>query len=393
MSELAFDALPSPSSSGVAIPSPVVSGRYRLARLLGAGRVTSAFAATDLADGDREVVVKMLHAEHILRPEATARFVDAARSAMAIDAPGVVRVHDAAISELAIPYAVCERVDDPTLALLMRRGVRFDPGEAAELVRQIGEALEHARLRGLHHLAAGPRQIFLSRDAHGRVRARVGDFGVGTVALPDQGVPPRASAFHAIAAETPPELLFSLASVGAASDVWSLGLLLHELLVGEPPFLPESLLPVAVGALSLSREPLATKRPGVAPALSDLVHRCLSVDPRQRPRSAGELARELAPFAVAVDPCRVEVPSVTPPPAAPAPAASEDELPSTKFHVVGTSFHPSDAPRAVGDEPFRRPEPETSGFALGRAPSITRVALILAAIAAAGAGVVFALAR
>lgn len=390
MSELAVDALPSPSSSGFAVPSPVISGRYRLAQLLGAGRVASAFAATDLADGERAVVIKMLHAEHIVSPQATARFIDAARSAMGVDDPGVVRVFDAAISELAIPYLVCEHVEDPSLALLLRRGVRFDAAEGAELVRQVAETLEHVRLRGLHHLSVGPRQIFLSRGGEGAVRARIGDFGVLTAALPAEGVPPRVSAFHAVAGETPPELLFSMTAVGAASDVWSLGLLLHELLVGEPPFLPESLLPVAVGALSLSRQPLSTKRPGIPLALSDLVHRCLSVDPRERPRSAGQLARELVPFAVPVDPCRIEVPSATPPPTAP---VSEDDLSSTKLHVLGASFHASDAPRATGDEPFRRPEPITEGFPLGKAPTATRIAAILAALAVAGAGVVYALSR
>ena len=254
------------------------AGRYELERPLGHG----AMSVVDLAHDvqlDRDVALKRL-AENLARDEdVRARFLREARLAGRIAHPNVVRVYDAGEDE-GQPFIAMECVEGETLAQLVARRGRLPPADAAQLGVQACRGLAAVHEAGLVHRDVKPQNLFLRRDGV----LKLGDFGIAVV--------PRGTRLTAAgtvlgtAAYLAPEQARG-EEVTAAADVYGLGAVLYELLTGRPPRSPSTL--AELGA------PASIEPPdGVPPALARLVMRCLADDPAARPRSAAEVAHELA---------------------------------------------------------------------------------------------------
>src|SRR5690242_1811038 len=268
-----------------------VAGRYELVRPLGHG----AMAAVDLArdvELDRPVALKRL-AENLARDEdLERRFLREARLAARLAHPNVVRVFDVGEDD-GRPFIAMEYVEGETLAELIARRGRLPPSEAAWLGTQMCAGLAAAHAAGLVHRDVKPQNLLLGTDGV----VRLGDFGIavghGGTQLTLAGTVLGTAGYLA------PEQARG-EQVTAAADIYAVGAVLYELLVGDPARTAGSL--AELGAMDGFHPPeLARRLRGVPAEPVAAVTACLSMRPEDRPSSAAALARLLAPVASEAD--------------------------------------------------------------------------------------------
>jgi serine/threonine-protein kinase len=258
-----------------------VAGRYEVEKTLGGGGMAVVYLARDGELG-RPVAVKVLADNLAGDAELRERFVREGRLAARLSHPNVVRVYDAG-EEDGRPFIVMECVEGESLAETVRREGRLEPDRVAELGVQACAGLEHAHRAGLVHRDVKPANLLLTGDG----TLKVADFGIAHAA---GGT--RVTAVGTVlgtAAYLSPEQAFG-EQVTPASDLYSLGICLYELLAGKPPYGYETL-----GEMFSRREAGPPPRlQGVPAGLEAAILSCLERDPRERPASAAELARSLA---------------------------------------------------------------------------------------------------
>ena len=259
-------------------------GRYRLERRLGHGGMASVFLARD-SELDRPVAVKLLGENVAGDKGLRERFVREARLAARLSHPNVVSIYDAGADD-GRPYIVMEYVEGETLADLLARGP-LQPEEARQLALQACRGLAHAHDAGLIHRDIKPQNLLLRSDG----TLKIADFGIARAA--EGTALTQAGTVLGTAAYLSPEQALG-EEVTAATDIYSLGAVLYELLTGRPPLEPESLADLADKQRRPSIAPVREPAPHVPRDLEDVVMRCLARNPEYRPRSAAELERELA---------------------------------------------------------------------------------------------------
>lgn len=273
-----------------------LAGKYRVDTVLGSGGMGIVLRATHLSLKDR-VALKVLHKG--ASEEAAERFFREAQNAARIKSPHVGRVLDVGRLDSGSPYIVMEYLEGRDLGRVLRDRGPLPVADAVDYVLQTCEALAAAHALGVIHRDIKPSNLFLSRDADGGPLVKVVDFGVSKQT--------RASDYSSLtgvqtAIGTPsymsPEQLRSSKSVDARADLWSLGVVLYELLTGRLPFDADSL----AGLVALLIDPIATAprvgehRADVPDELQAIVARCLEKDPERRFADVPELASALSPF-------------------------------------------------------------------------------------------------
>lgn len=264
-----------------------VAERYELVRPLGHGAMATVDLVHDV-ELDRPVALKRL-AENLARDEdLRRRFVREARLAARLSHPNVVRIFDVG-EDGGRPFIAMEYVEGETLAELLARRGRLPPAEVARLGVQICAALAAAHAAGLVHRDVKPQNLLLGRDE----ALRLGDFGIamghGGTQLTLAGTVLGTAGYLA------PEQARG-EQVTAAADIYAAGAVLYELLTGEPARRAASL--AELGAEDGVHSPdLARRVPDGPEELVAAVLACLSAKPEERPPSAAELARRLAPVA------------------------------------------------------------------------------------------------
>jgi eukaryotic-like serine/threonine-protein kinase len=262
----------------------IAGGRYRLERPLGHGGMASVFLARD-TELDRAVALKLL-AENLGGDESVRRrFVREARLAARLSHPNVVSVFDAGEDD-GRPYIVMEYVDGENLAELLARRGRVPPDEARGLALQAAQGLAHAHAAGLVHRDVKPQNLILGNDGV----LKVADFGIARAA--ETTALTQAGTVLGTAAYLSPEQALG-EEVTPATDVYSLGVVLYELLSGRPPFKVETLDDLAQRP-EMEVAPVSELAPEVPRDLEDVVMRCLARNPAYRPRDGSALATELA---------------------------------------------------------------------------------------------------
>jgi serine/threonine-protein kinase len=266
--------------------SLVGGGRYRVVRPLGRGGMATVELAEDVELG-RTVAIKLLAPELAHDEAFRRRFLREARIAAKLAHPNVVRVYDVGETD-GRPYLVMEYVDGEPLDEIIRREGRLAPSRAALIAAQAAAGLAAAHSAGLVHRDVKPANVLV---AAGDV-AKLADFGI---ALGESGTRfTEAGTVVGSAAYLAPERLAG-AEATPASDVYSLGAVLYELLTAAPPRQAATLDELAT-ALEAAVVPVRDLAPDAPPELEELVMRCLARLPAYRPPSAAELASELRSF-------------------------------------------------------------------------------------------------
>ena len=274
-------------------PGTVLAGKYRLEEELGAGSFGAVYRATHLGF-DQAVAVKVLQKPVDESSETLARFRQEGKSAFRLQHPNVVSVHDFNFTEGSFAFLVMELLEGHSLEQELRRRGRLSPERCGEILPPICDALAEAHTLGIIHRDIKPANIFLQQTRRGEV-VKVLDFGiaklVGDAAMEqhltlDEGVLGTPSYMA-------PERL-SGGKYDGRSDVYALGVVLYQLLTGQPPFVSDKNEAMAVAMMHLTHqpEPLRVLRPDVSPALESVVMAALAKDPESRP-TAEDLSRGL----------------------------------------------------------------------------------------------------
>jgi serine/threonine protein kinase len=261
-----------------------VDDRFEMEEPLGSGGMSTVWRARD-ATLDRSVAIKRLHAHLAADRGAAARFQQEARAAGSLSHPGVVAVYDAGEDEEG-PFIIMEYVEGESLHDLLDREGPLSPARATEVAIAVAEALHFGHERGVVHRDVKPSNVLLDPDG----RVRVADFGIartldGTAGLTADGMVMGTASYVA------PEVAMGKAAT-PASDTYSLGVLLYEMLTGQPPF--EGKTPMSVLMAHQTQEPVPPGRLAeLPPGLEEVVLRALAKDPAERYRSAAEMAGAL----------------------------------------------------------------------------------------------------
>jgi serine/threonine-protein kinase len=283
-----------------------LDGRYELLELLGEGSFGRVYRGRDLRLG-RAVAVKVIKPWWAEDDAWVGRFQREARLLARVNDPGVVRIYDFGEAEEG-PYYVAELVEGESLSDRLRRGP-LAPEDARAVAGELCAALGAAHREGVLHCDVKPANVLLGEDG----RVRVGDFGVARLAEGTSQAP------AATVAGTPlymsPEQARGLPTT-AATDVYSAGVVLYEMLAGRPPFSQGSVVELGLRHLQDPPPPLPASVPG---PLQAVVEKAMAKEPRGRYADGREMARALSKAAPGAN---GNAPR-TAPAAAPAPAARD----------------------------------------------------------------------
>ncbi len=266
----------------------VLGERYRLIRLIARGGMAAVWEADDTRLS-RRVAVKILDPHHAGDEAHRARFRREAIAAAGLAHPGIVATYDTGDDD-GVAYIVMELVDGPTLRDVLASRGRLSVGEAASIAVQIADALTFAHEHGLVHRDVKPANVLIQRDG----RVKVTDFGIAKAAA--DGDLTRAGSVIGTARYLSPEQIGGEAA-RATADVYSLGLVLYEMLAGRLPFTGDTEVAAALARLHAEPPRLSTVRDDVAPGLDDAVARALARDVAHRFPSAAALRAAVAPYA------------------------------------------------------------------------------------------------
>jgi serine/threonine protein kinase len=264
-----------------------LGGRYRLTEALGTGASASVWAAEDEVLG-RAVAVKVLSTRPPGDPDFRERFRREARAAARLTHPHIASVFDYGETDVpgrqSVPFIVMELLKGQTLAERIQQG-RLEWEEAADICAQLADALAAAHGKGILHRDVKPANIFLSP-----MGVKVLDFGIATTTWDPSLTLTGGGVVLGTPAYVAPERLSGQAAA-EASDVYSLGVLFFEMLVGWPPFLADDWEALA-SAHRHQDPPSLTWLPGLPDDVELLCRDCMAKDPEQRP-SAAEVSERL----------------------------------------------------------------------------------------------------
>ena len=262
-----------------------LGGRYTLLHLLGSGGMATVHLAHDELLG-RKLALKILREEYAKDEEFAERFRREAQSAAALSHPRIVQIYDYAEEANGQSYIAMEYVSGGTLGDRLSRGGPLGCVEAARLASQVAEALGFAHERGVIHRDVKPHNVLLTAAGD----AKVADFGIARVA--SSSAISRTSIVLGTAAYMSPEQAVG-EPVGPASDLYSLGVVLYEMLTGSAPFAAETSVGVAMKHVHEIPRPAREMNPDVPVGMDALLMRLLAKKPEDRYGSAFELVEDL----------------------------------------------------------------------------------------------------
>jgi predicted Ser/Thr protein kinase len=266
-------------------PGDLIADRYELEELVGTGGMSSVFRATD-RQLERRVAIKILHEHYADDPEYLERFRREARAVAKLSHPNIVTVIDRG-DDGGRQYIVFEHVEGENLKELVLRTGRLPVRRALELALAVADGLSFAHDHGLVHRDVKPQNVLLSREGE----VKVTDFGIARSLHVDHGVTQTGTVLGTGEYLAPEQA--SGKQVSAATDVYSLGVVLWELLAGDVPFVGENFVAVALRHVNEPPPGLRERRPDVSPRLEAAVDRALAKDHGRRFPSMAAFAKEL----------------------------------------------------------------------------------------------------
>ncbi|MGC4086331.1 MAG: serine/threonine-protein kinase [Polyangiaceae bacterium] len=281
-------------------PGEVLADKYRIEQVLGQGGMGVVVQATHV-QLDERVAIKFLLPAALENEEAVMRFSREARAAVKIKSEHVARVTDVGTLTSGCPYMVMEYLQGSDLSQLIQQRGPLPIEEAVDFVLQASEALAEAHALGIIHRDLKPANLFHTRRADGSSCIKVLDFGISKVTgLSGSGADlgmTRTTTVMGSPLYMSPEQMASSRNVDARTDIWSLGIILYELLAGQVPFVADTMPQLCAMILQQNAPPLRNVRPDAPEALQAVLARCLEKDPTRRFANIAELAAWLLPFA------------------------------------------------------------------------------------------------
>jgi tRNA A-37 threonylcarbamoyl transferase component Bud32 len=263
----------------------VLSGRYRLEAKLGSGGMSTVYLARDQTL-DRPVAVKVMHREMSEQADQLERFRQEARSVAKFSHPNVVSVIDAG-EDGGHPYIVFEYIEGETLKQRISRNGALDPQEAIAYAIEIARGLSVAHARNMVHRDIKPQNILIDHEG----RAKLTDFGISRQ-LEQDGMTATGRVLGTTDYVAPEQAMGR--KVDPRTDIYSLGVVLYEMLIGQVPFAADSQVGVAMKHVNEELPDVQRRRPDVSAAVALVVERATAKDPAERYQQVSEMIDDLS---------------------------------------------------------------------------------------------------
>lgn len=264
-----------------------LDGRYEIHELIGVGGMANVYRCTDTID-DREVAIKILKDEYLNNDEFIRRFKNESKAIAMLSHPNIVKVYDVSFGDM-IQYIVMEYIDGITLKEYIDRQGIIEWKDAIHLATQILKALQHAHECGIVHRDIKPQNIMLLQDG----TIKVTDFGIArfsdkaTRTMTEQAI----GSVHYIA----PEQARGDVTDGK-TDIYSVGVMLYEMLTGKLPFDGDSAVTVALMQLQSTPKRPREVNPGIPIGLEQITMKAMQKQPSARYTSAAEMLSDIERF-------------------------------------------------------------------------------------------------
>ncbi len=281
----------SPVSSGT-----VIAGKYRVERVLGQGGMGVVVVAMH-DELDQRVAIKFLLKNALTDGEWVARFSREAKAAARIKSEHAVKVYDVGKLADGAPYMVMEYLEGRDMQSILNDQAKLPVDEAVEYLLQACEAIAEAHSAGIVHRDLKPANLFVTHRTDGSPCVKILDFGISKMTsltgARDQTVT-NTTAIVGSPLYMSPEQMRASRNVDRRTDIWSLGVILQELVSGSPSFVANTTAELC--ALVLTAAPSPLELPGAPAGLADVIVKCLKKTPEERYTNVAELARALEPF-------------------------------------------------------------------------------------------------
>jgi serine/threonine protein kinase len=286
----------SPQISGGLIEGSTLAGKYRIDRLLGAGGMCFVYEAEHL-NLKQALALKVLKPEYAKDATAVARFAQEAQSAAGLRSPNVARVYDVDKTSDGQPFITMELLVGNDLGTELQRRYSLPMELAVDYVRQASQGIAEAHAMGIVHRDLKPENLFLSElgEMTERRLLKILDFGIAKNVTETSRKLTAPDAVFGTVDYMSPEQIRSASTVDHRTDIWSLGVILFELLTGRTPYVGDARSVIAQ-IVSDPIVPPSRYVPTLPPELVAVVMKALAKDPDQRYQSAQELRHALTPF-------------------------------------------------------------------------------------------------
>lgn len=265
-----------------------LDGRYLIESLIGVGGMANVYKGRDIRTGN-EIAVKVLKEEFLGNEELVRRFKNESKAISILDHPNIVKVYDVSVTD-QLQYIVMEYIDGITLKeYLKQRGGALTWKEVVHFATQVLSALEHAHSKGIVHRDVKPQNIMLQADGS----IKMMDFGIARFSrAQSQTISDKAiGSVHYISPEQAKG-----DHTDARTDIYSVGVMLYEMLSGKLPFDGTGTVSIAIMQISEKPKPLAEVAPNVPEGLRQITEKAMEKDPAARYQSAAEMLAAIKAF-------------------------------------------------------------------------------------------------
>ena len=280
-----------PASPAQELVGAVLNGRFRLVRLLGEGGMGAVYEADSLL-GEGKRAVKLLHQEFVKEELILQRFFAESEATRTLNHPNVAQVLETATAENGTPYLVMELLVGTSLATYTDQALTLSPAQAVNVIYGVLQALSMAHGRGIVHRDLKPDNLFLVGDVNGAFNVKVLDFGIAKVMelAGGMGQKTRTGVLLGTPGYMSPEQVKNSKGVDARTDLWSVAVILYELLTAQAPFPGDNEFSRLTSVLSEEPRPIDQVAPHLA-GWAPFFQRALMKDPARRFQTAEEMGQ------------------------------------------------------------------------------------------------------